>query len=80
MARAVYCKCKNTYSIDCGKGNKKCKADEYWKQGIGSIHNDDHVSNVVNEDTERTETHTASTKTSEEGDITNIDTTRIINN
>ena len=38
MARAVYCKCKNTYSINCGKGNNKCKADEYWKQGIGSIH------------------------------------------
>mgnify|MGYP003635061282 CR=1 FL=1 len=38
MARAVYCKCKNTYSIDCDKYNKKCKADEYWKQGIGSIY------------------------------------------
>ena len=38
MSRAVYCKCKNTYSIDCDKYNKKCKADEYWKQGIGSIY------------------------------------------
>ena len=38
MARAVYCKCKNTYSIDCDKYNKKCKSPEYWKQGIGSIH------------------------------------------
>lgn len=38
MARAVYCKCKNTYSIDCDKYSKKCKSDEYWKQGIGSIH------------------------------------------
>ena len=38
MARAVYCKCKNTYSISCDKENNKCKADEYWKQGIGSIY------------------------------------------
>jgi hypothetical protein len=38
MSRAVYCYCKNTYSIECDKGyNKKCKAPEYWKQGIGSI-------------------------------------------
>lgn len=37
--RAVYCKCKNTYSIDCkdNQGNK-CNAPEYWKQGIGSIY------------------------------------------
>ena len=38
MAKAVYCKCKNTYSIDCDKDGKKCKSDEYWKQGIGSIY------------------------------------------
>ena len=38
MAKAVYCKCKNTYSISCDKDGKKCNADEYWKQGIGSIH------------------------------------------
>ena len=38
MSRAVYCKCKNTYSIDCDKDGKKCNADEYWKQGIGSIY------------------------------------------
>lgn len=40
MARAVYCKCKNTYSIDCdkNKNNSKCKSPDYWKQGIGSIH------------------------------------------
>ena len=37
MARAVYCKCKNTYSINCGKGNKKCNTPYYWSQGIGSI-------------------------------------------
>jgi hypothetical protein len=37
MARAVYCKCKNTYSIDCGKYNKKCNTPYYWSQGIGSI-------------------------------------------
>ncbi len=34
--RAVYCKCKNTYSIEC-KDNKICNAPEYWKQGIGRI-------------------------------------------
>lgn len=62
---------------DC---DKECRYQEYWKQGIGSIRNDDHVSNIVNEDTIRVETHTASAKTSQEGNVTNIDTTRIINN
>ena len=32
MSRAVYCKCLNTYCIDCCKN---CDAPEYWKQGIG---------------------------------------------
>ena len=41
MSRAVYCKCKNTYSIDCDKGlYNKCNAPDYWKQGIGSINKD----------------------------------------
>ena len=35
--RAVYCKCKNTYSIDCRDNNKNCNAPYYWKQGIGRI-------------------------------------------
>ena len=36
--RAVYCKCKNTYSIDCkNTTDKSCKNPEYWKQGIGRI-------------------------------------------
>ncbi len=36
--RAVYCKCKNTYSIDCKQNSDKgCETPEYWKQGIGSI-------------------------------------------
>ena len=36
--RAVYCKCKNTYSIDCkNTTDKSCKTTEYWKQGIGRI-------------------------------------------
>ena len=36
--RAVYCKCLNTYSIEC-KTNpvKGCETPEYWKQGIGRI-------------------------------------------
>ena len=38
MAKAVYCKCKNTYSINCGKNNdKNCKTPHYWSQGIGRI-------------------------------------------
>lgn len=37
--RAVYCKCKNTYSIECNQNqNKDCNAPDYWKQGIGSIY------------------------------------------
>jgi len=40
--RAVYCKCKNTYSIECRQSNDKdCNAPYYWKQGIGSIYNND---------------------------------------
>ena len=36
--RAVYCKCKNTYSIECkNTTDKSCKTPEYWKQGIGRI-------------------------------------------
>tara|TARA_R110000803_G_scaffold168782_1_gene231824 strand:- start:1094 stop:1282 length:189 start_codon:yes stop_codon:yes gene_type:complete len=36
--KAVYCKCKNTYSIKCDKNkSKKCHAPDYWKQGIGNI-------------------------------------------
>jgi hypothetical protein len=39
MSRAVYCYCKNTYSIECKDSQMKgCKAPDYWKQGIGSIH------------------------------------------
>ena len=36
MSKAVYCKCKNTYSIEC-KNDNDCKVPEYWKQGIGNI-------------------------------------------
>jgi|TARA_B110000467_G_C18148500_1_gene382854 hypothetical protein len=44
--RAVYCKCLNTYSIEC-KTNpvKGCETPEYWKQGIGRI-------NAIEEDEE----------------------------
>lgn len=76
--RATYCKCKNTYTIK-GCKSKKCKTPYYWSHGIGSISVDNHVSNIVNEDTERTEVHITSEKTSQEGNVTNVDTTRIIN-
>jgi len=78
--RAKYCKCKNTYTIDkCRK--RACKTSEYWKQGIGSIHNDDHISFINNEDTENVLTHTSTVKpASQEGSVNNIDTTRTIIN
>ena len=54
MSKAVYCKCENTYSIDCRYGkNKRCKTPEYWKQGIGSIHQSNGVSDVINNDSPR---------------------------
>ena len=38
MSRSVYCKCKNTYSIECKQEKDKgCNAPYYWKQGIGNI-------------------------------------------
>jgi len=46
MARAVYCKCKNTYSIECDKDTNKCKAGEYWKQGVGSIYKEQYKEQV----------------------------------
>lgn len=74
--RAKYCKSKNTYTItEC----KKCNCPEYWKQGIGSIHNDDHTATITNADTENTLSHTSTVKpASSEGTVINIDTTRII--
>jgi len=41
--KAVYCKCRNTYSIKCSKDkkNKNCKVPYYWEQGIGSIYKED---------------------------------------
>lgn len=35
--RAVYCYCKNTYSIKGCNNKKKCKDREHWKHGIGKI-------------------------------------------
>ena len=44
--RAVYCKCLNTYSIECKTNSVKgCETPEYWKQGIGRI-------NAIEEDEE----------------------------
>ena len=69
--RAKYCKCKNTYTIK-GCKSKKCKAPYYWSHGIGSLHNQNHQSTIVNVDTEKTLTRTASTKdVNTGGDITN---------
>lgn len=74
--RAKYCKSKNTYTID---GCKNCSCPEYWKQGIGSIHNNDHVATIVNIDTENVLSHTSTVKpASVEGTVTNVDTTRTI--
>lgn len=40
--RAVYCKCKNTYSIEClNNPEKGCEIDNKDKQGIGSIYKED---------------------------------------
>tara|TARA_R110000772_G_scaffold132375_1_gene240930 strand:- start:179 stop:412 length:234 start_codon:yes stop_codon:yes gene_type:complete len=74
--RAKYCKSKNTYTID---GCKNCNCSEYWKQGIGSIHNDNHISSVLNTDTENVLSYTSTAKpASVEGTVINIDTTRTI--
>lgn len=36
--RATYCKCKNTYTMDCKRDkDKSCKTPYYWKHGIGRI-------------------------------------------
>jgi len=74
--RAKYCKSKNTYTInEC----KRCSCSEYWKQGIGSIHLDNHIATITNTDTENTLSHTSTAKpTSEEGTVTNVDTTRVV--
>ena len=69
--RSKYCKCKNTYTIK-GCKSKHCKAPYYWSHGIGSLHNQNHQSTIVNVDTEKTLTRTASTKdVNTGGDITN---------
>lgn len=34
--KAIYCYCKNTYSIK-GCEKKKCKNRENWKHGVGKI-------------------------------------------
>ena len=53
--RAKYCKCKNTYTTEDCKYNKKCNAPDYWSQGIGSLTGGG-ISNVDNDSTERTST------------------------
>ncbi len=37
MGKGKYCKCKNTYLVDC-KEDENCNTPEYWKQGIGKIY------------------------------------------
>lgn len=47
--KAIYCKCRNTYTNDgCGyKSN--CDEPEYWRQGIGSLNGDNGESNINNQ-------------------------------
>jgi len=68
--RAKYCKSKNTYTInEC----KRCNCSEYWRQGIGSIHLNDHVATITNIDTENTLSYTATVKpASEEGTVLQV--------
>ncbi len=33
MSKSVYCRCKDTYSVNCDCD----KFPEYWKQGIGDL-------------------------------------------
>ncbi len=35
MSKSVYCRCKDTYSVNCDCD----KFPEYWKQGIGDLNN-----------------------------------------
>ncbi len=37
MSKAVFCRCKGTYTLDCD--DKDCKYPKYWQQGIGDISN-----------------------------------------
>ena len=39
MCKAVFCYCKNTYSIECKDRSEtnECTAPKYWQQGIGKI-------------------------------------------
>ena len=57
--RAKYCKCKNTYTTEDCKYNKKCNAPDYWSQGIGSLTGGG-IYNVDNDSTERTSTSSRS--------------------
>lgn len=44
MSQSVYCKCKNTYVVECDRS--MCKAPYYWEQGIGDLDNNT-VSNIT---------------------------------
>jgi hypothetical protein len=35
MSKAIFCRCKGTYVMECDK--KDCPYPDYWKQGIGDI-------------------------------------------
>ena len=38
MSRAIYCRCLNTYVMECKE--RDCPYPDYWKQGIGKISGD----------------------------------------
>ena len=76
--RAVYCKCKNTYSIECGKNdNKSCNVPDYWIQGIGNINQSDNVYNYTNTSSESVSVHVTQDKgVSNQPTVINTSTTR----
>ena len=44
MSKSVYCKCKNTYTVECKRD--KCNGLYYWEHGIGNLDNNT-ISNIT---------------------------------